>query len=126
MMTIRNAQMQALQEQVNRLFAERFSTRLRLRRTSEAPLNEQDLQARLCQLIARAQANGLMQERDVFAFVELSLLKGDGFDADPVYAAILTDPRHAPGTRMRNLLDFIIAQNLARQSIGRAVARASR
>ena len=123
MMTIRNAQMQALQEQVNHLFAERFCTRLRLRRTSEAPFNGQDMHARLCQLIARAQANGLMQERDVFAFVELSLLKGDGFDAQPAYSAILSDPRHAPGARMRKLLDFIVAQNLARQPMARTAPR---
>jgi RimJ/RimL family protein N-acetyltransferase len=102
---IRRPQREALQAGLDRRFVHGLITRLMEQLPGTfAGAVAADLEPPALAALGRARAHGLGQDRDLGAFVELALLVSPRFDEHPTLAAVLDDPRAAPGERMSGVL----------------------
>jgi len=105
MLRIRPEQLRAFQADLNHRFSEKLLPAIRDHfPTATTDIDNPALLARLQQVIGRAQAYGLTEDRDISAFVKLTFASGQYFDRYGPFQEILTNADIAPDLRIGRLL----------------------
>lgn len=101
MLIIRNEQIESFQKDENH----RLAVRIREWIQAEFSVSEtnEELEAEIEAIIAKAQSYGLFKADDIATFVEFELLVLPGFDEDPRFNPILIDEQRSPEKRMDDL-----------------------
>lgn len=104
MLTIRRAQLAALQRADDDRFERRLIEHLRAEHPALAQLPDELFGAMTRNGITRAQGHGLRSERDLARFVALMIAVAPNFDEQPGLRAWLDDPRLPPEQRIDAML----------------------
>lgn len=76
-----------------------------------APLDAGALDARIRDGMRRAEARGMINERDLAMFVDVALTRGEGFESEPWASAILEDDSlETPTDRAEALFEAAFAE----------------
>lgn len=102
MLIIRNAQMAALQECAQRVFAAKLVPVLRAgHRERVAAYADHELEEALTRAVGRAQHYGLTRDGDVLRYAVMLVVVGEYFDLYPKFHDILHGARHCGGPALR-------------------------
>lgn len=117
MLVIRKAQMDTLEADARRRFLQRTLVRLRTELAAQtAKLSDLQLRGRVESAWKRAKPYGISAERDVTAFIDLDVLLGDRFEAEPKHTWIrqlLLDASLPPNAKLQLIYTRLAAQEAA-------------
>ncbi len=112
MLTIRNEQMQILENEVRLQFHQRLLALLRdnlPQRTKQ--YDDSEMLRRIAAADKKAGSYGITSERGIAKFVALSFLAGPNFDEGPKARRFLTYPRVEPHHKIDTLFDYLVERS---------------
>ncbi|WP_437767842.1 hypothetical protein WME77_12760 [Sorangium sp. So ce764] len=113
MLVIRDAQMAAFEaEGLKRYKAHLVESVKKHWPERSAALGDEGVRGEVDRAIERADGYGIVSQKDVFRYLNVSFMLGAGFDTDPTYPwaeAILKDDAMAPSEKMDRIVDRIRA-----------------
>jgi len=112
MLVIRREQMEAFAAARWRGFASLAAMHCRARHPEEcAELDDQSLQSVVDSALRRARSHGFDQAQDLIRYLDMYFIMGPGADQEPWVAAILSQSKYSPSTRMDLLFRTAEAQS---------------
>jgi hypothetical protein len=103
--TIRDAQLEAMKAERRSAFELSAAAQLRADFPEVARFDDRVLCAMVQTAMSKGEEYHFNSTEDVFAYLELMILLGAGFDQDPKVRGTLTDPELGSRTRLSLLLD---------------------